>query len=98
MHFDDLKKSVSNSTNIKNEIKLSKSEYSKPGDDMTNDNHMKNKDEKLLYEDNETEFNKSAPIYPRTSYFQEANSILQEVKSKFLPKGAKIEKVSKKRP
>ena len=80
------------------ENKLSKSELSESSDGITSENLIENKDEKVLYQDDETEFHKNAPKSPHASYFLEANSILQEVKSKFLPKGAKFEKVSKKRP
>ena len=98
MHFDNPKKSNSNLVSFNNENKLSKSELSEPSDGIPSEDLIENKEEKVLYQKNETEFPKSAPKSPQTSYFLEANSILQEVKSKFLPKGAKFEKVSKKRP
>ena len=55
-------------------------------------------DESIDRDTNKTECSNIDSNSPQTTYFQEANSILREVKNKFLPKGTKYEKVSKRRP
>ena len=52
-----------------------------------------NKDIESLAHEDETECNNAASNCPRSTYFQEANKILRDVKNKFLPYETKFKKV-----
>ena len=92
-HLDGMKKSESG----RNENKVSTSETSQRR--MSSEEVRKIDDDESIDRDtNKTECSNIDSNSPQTTYFQEANSILREVKNKFLPKGTKYEKVSKRRP
>ena len=78
---------------MKNVIK--RAENLEEKDLMSIDLQKENNNESLAYDDNETETNKATSNSPRTTYFHEANSILRDVKNKFLPHETKLEKVRK---
>ena len=85
------------SESVRNENKMSTSETSQRR--MSSGEVRKTDDDESIERDtDETECSNIDSNSPQTTYFQEANSILREVKNKFLPKGTKYEKVSKRRP
>ena len=86
------------SESVRNENKVSTSEISQRR--MSSEEVRKTDDDESTTDrdTNEAECSNIDSISPQTTYFQEANSILREVKNKFLPKGTKYEKVSKRRP
>ena len=86
------------SESVRNENKVSTSETSQRR--MSSEEVRKTDDDESTTDrdTNEAECSNIDSISPQTTYFQEANSILREVKNKFLPKGTKYEKVSKRRP
>ena len=85
------------SESVRNENKVSTSETFQRR--MSSEEVGKTGDDESIDRDtNETECSNINSNSPQTTYFQEANSILREVKNKFLPKGTKYEKVSKRRP
>ena len=85
------------SESVRNENKVSTSEISQRR--MSSEEVRKTDDDESIDRDTiETECSNIDSNSPQTTYFQEANSILREVKNKFLPEGTKYEKVSKRRP
>ena len=95
--MDEPNQGEQKSESVRNENKVSTSETSQRR--MSSEEVRKIDDDEVNDRDtNETERSNIDSNSPQTTYFQEANSILREVKNKFLPKGMKYEKVSKRRP
>ena len=94
MYVEDINGSVSRICRIANEIRSPKRELLKRSEELSADGIEAKPEEKRICDDKTTEFCKSDKQNQGITYFDEANSILEDVKSKFLAKQDSNEKVS----